>query len=346
MAGLTYIREMFRSRLIAALLVVLPPGAALAQETAAGGVHVVAAGETVSAIAAHYGVTVEQLVDHNEGLEPDRIRVGQRLLLGGERRFHGYRVQEGETLSGIAKRHDVSLAELQRWNPQLRPDHIRIGQTIRIYSKKPTSHSQSVGSPSRGALKAARRLPRHPAYVIRERGRAWATDETIRGIVKAFDHVRSRHPKAARLKVHDLSLRRGGPMTDHRSHQSGRDADIAYFQRGCASRLCEFRRLKPSELDTDRTWTLLEYWLERDMLEAVFIDYRLQAPLYRHARARGASASQLSRWFQYPRGRTHPLGVVRHFPKHADHMHVRFACHQSDPECKTFRPLLTQHATR
>ena len=62
--------------------------------------------------------------------------------------------------------------------------------------------------------------------------------------------------------------------------------------------------------------------------------------LYRAAKADGASSAELRKWFQYPSGQTHPLGIVRHFPHHADHMHVRFVCPASDPECVTFRPLL------
>jgi hypothetical protein len=121
--------------------------------------------------------------------------------------------------------------------------------------------------------------------------------------------------------------------------------DIAYPQQQCPERLCGFRRLGPAQLDAELAWTLLHYWLERDLLEAVFIDYRLQAPLYRVARARGASASDLVRWFQYPRGRSATGGVIRHYPKHADHMHVRFGCDRSDLACKTLRPSL-MHAAR
>lgn len=93
-------------------------------------------------------------------------------------------------------------------------------------------------------------------------------------------------------------------------------------------------RLPPEQLDVARQWTLLEHWLRHDRVEAIFIDYRLQAELYRHAREEGASREELHRWFQYPRGRTHPLGIIRHYPQHDDHLHVRFACHESDADCR------------
>jgi LysM repeat protein len=346
--ALPYTKNMARTRLVLILAVVLGLRAtpAAADPAAAGGAHLVAAGETLSGIAAHYGMTLADVLERNPGIDPDRIRIGQRIELGDDQRYFDYRIRWGDTLSGIAKRHEVSLAEIVRWNPGLEPDRIREGDTLRMRGLPATSFSKSIGTPSDGELVDGRLLPRHRAYVLRERARAWGTDETVRGIVKAFDALLERHPKAPKARVHDLSLKRGGPMDDHRSHQSGRDVDISYFHEACRGGGCDFRRLGPGQLDVERTWSLLHYWLERDMLEAVFIDYRLQAPLYRHARSRGATRAELHRWFQYPRGRTSPLGVVRHVSNHADHMHVRFACDQSDPECKTFRPVLMKNLAK
>jgi LysM repeat protein len=307
--------------------------------------HTVAPGETLSAIALRHGVAVQELLALNPELEPDRLRAGQQIAIDQRRARVLYTVQPGDTLRRIAQDHAVTLQELMRWNPALEPDRIRAGRQLTLYPKEPESRSESVGSPGRGELVNARRLRPGSGYAVREPARAWGTDETVRGVVAAFASARSEHPSAPRVWVHDLSLRDGGPIDDHRSHQSGRDVDIAYPQKQCPSQLCGFRRLGPGELDAALAWTLLRYWLERDLLEAVFIDYRLQAPLYREARARGASAAELARWFQYPRGRSQSLAVIRHFPKHADHMHVRFGCDPSDLACKSFRPLL-MHATR
>ena len=79
---------------------------------------------------------------------------------------------------------------------------------------------------------------------------------------------------------------------------------------------------------------LFQSWLENDRVEAIFLDYSLQEPLYREARRRGASREELSQWIQYPRGRTHPLGIVRHYPRHRDHAHVRFVCPDTDESCR------------
>src|SRR5690606_20902798 len=126
--------------------------------------------------------------------------------------------------------------------------------------------------------------------------------------------------------------REGGPIIHHRSHQSGRDVDMSYFFRRCGG-VCRMGNINAQLLDVAPQWTLFKAWLERGVVEAIFMDYDLQAPLYEYARAQGATRSQLHRWFQYPRGPHYPLGKIRHFPKHRDHAHVRFICPETDEEC-------------
>lgn len=300
----------------------------------------IADGDTLSGIAQRFSVSIDQLLAWNPDLDPDRIRAGQSLSMGFDGRRVTHRVRAGDTLTAVARRYRVTLAKLQRWNPGLQPDRLRTGQALTVYTKVPTSRSRSVGTPSKGKLQFAARLRPHRGYRIRDNARAWGTEEVVWHMERAFDRVLEQFPGAPKVEVHDLSFKAGGPISHHRSHQSGRDVDIAYFHNACKGRTCRFDPVGGQQLDVARQWALLSYWLKRDQLEAVFMDYSLQAALYRHAKRKGASDADLKHWFQYPRGRSFPLGVIRHYPKHADHMHVRFACHKSDPECKTFRPLL------
>jgi murein endopeptidase len=265
---------------------------------------------------------------------------------GGAPRMAEYVVREGDSLGAVAKRFDLPLADLLRFNGNPDPDRLRPGQILHVPLKPPPSWSRSVGMPNQGRLVHGRRLSTHPSYVIRDRGRAWATDEVVEALLRAFDAVRTRHPRAPRIEVHDLSLERGGPMSDHKSHESGRDVDLALYRHGCPRGVCDFRRVRPGELDSERQWTLLRHLLTRHEVESIFVDYRLQAPLWKHARAEGATPAELRRWFQYPNGPGHPVGVIRHFRKHDDHLHVRFACHTSDPECRGARPARVEHASR
>lgn len=301
-----------------------------------GEVYRVQGGETLSGIAARFGLSTDDLLQWNEGLDPDRIREGQSLRLVGNRHRIEHRVTAGETLSRIASRHGVHVRQLLGWNPRLRANLIREGQRIVLYSRIPESTSESVGLPYEGSLTDGVRARRHRGYVIRNRNRAFGTHETVRWLAEGFDQVRRQHPAAPRVRVHDISLRRGGTMAGHRSHQSGRDVDISFFlRRGCTSEAgCPMVRSAPHDLRIAPQWTLLEHWLKEGTLEAVFIDYSLIKPLYERAKANGATRSQLARWFQYPRGRTVPVGIIRHYRQHRDHMHVRFRCHDSDEACR------------
>ena len=301
-----------------------------------GSEYIVRAGDTLSAIAVRFGVTVDDLERWNEGVDPNRIRDGEHIRLRPVRHRIHYRVRAGDNLSRIARRHRVTLEQIREWNPPIRSRQIlREGQSLTLFTVVPPSTSVSVGLPYRGRLSRGVRLPRHRGYVIRNRELAYGTLETVRWITEAFDAVRQAHPRAPRARVHDISDRNGGFLSGHRSHQSGRDADISLFlRRGCRPAGCPFRRSQPSDIHAAQQWTLLKSWLENDRVEAIFLDYSLQRPLYEEARRQGATREQLHRWFQYPRGRGFPLGVVRHYRKHDDHLHVRFRCHASDPECR------------
>jgi LysM repeat protein len=303
------------------------------EQTPEGLTYTVASGDTLSHIAERFEVSLEDLRRWNPELSPDRIRAGQSIrILNGLRRV-AHTIQRGELLSHIAARYEVRVDEILGWNRRLRRDRIRAGREIVIFTSVPESRSRSIGRPDHGRLEDATRLRRHRAFAIRNQARAWGTEETVRWLVEAYEAVRAADPDAPRVEVHDLSRRRGGALHGHRSHESGRDADVAYFQQSCRG-ACGFRRLGPDQLDVARQWALFRQWLEHDRVDAIFMDHGLQRALYQHARASGVSRRDLSRWFQYPRPPEDRYGVIRHHPRHADHYHVRFICHETDPDCR------------
>ncbi len=286
-------------------------------------------GDTASAIAARLEVSVEDLARANDGVNLEHLAVGAHLHVPVSTTSH--RVREGETLTRIARHYAVSVDDLRRWNPDVEPRALRPGTELSVRPGRP---SESVGAPTCGWILGDVPVPEHPAYVLRNPDRSWATRLTALRLTHAFDAVARAERDGPRVRVHDASLPGGGPIDDHRSHQAGRDVDITYYQRhGCGGEGCPLRRVDPDELDVRRTWRLLRQWLRRDEAEAIFVDYALQAPLYREARRRGATTEELERWFQYPRGRWHHDGVIRHFPNHRDHLHVRFACGENEARC-------------
>ncbi len=310
------------------------PTDAAKPEKKRGRTYRVQKGDTLNGIALRHNTTVAELLKTNPGLHPTRIYPGQTIDIGSPRPEVVFKLERGDTLLAAASRYGVSSRDIARWNTRLKTRNPRPGTPIRIYTRDPVSASEAIGPTNRGRLESAARLPAHRGYVVRTPARAYGTEETIRWIVDAFDAVERRFKHTKVVRIHDISDRDGGKLRDHKSHQNGRDVDISYYQEECGASGCRFADFRASELDVARQWALLEHWLRNDQAEMIFVDYRLQAKLYRYAKRRGVSKAELERWIQYPRGRYEPNGVIRHFPNHEDHLHVRFVCPYSDLKCR------------
>lgn len=98
-------------------------------------------GDTLSALAARYAVPISVLRQHN-GLSSNMLRIGQRLRIplngrSGETQQDRQVVQvrAGDSLSGIAARHDVSTADIRRWNRLNAGQYLQPGQQLTLYAK-------------------------------------------------------------------------------------------------------------------------------------------------------------------------------------------------------------------
>ncbi|MEO7199051.1 MAG: LysM peptidoglycan-binding domain-containing protein, partial [Dokdonella sp.] len=114
-----------------------PGGITPAPQPSAGGNHTVKSGETMSGIAQKHGVSLGALVAANPQVRnPNVIHPGQTLHLpgaGAAKPAANHVVQRGETMSGIAQKHGVSLGALVAANPQVRnPNVIQPGQTLHV----------------------------------------------------------------------------------------------------------------------------------------------------------------------------------------------------------------------
>ena len=329
-----------RIRIDQVLLVRAPRGggAPARRQEATGGsrTHTVASGDTLGGIALRYGVSVADLRRWNN-LPDDRIRAGQELRVHARatasapappQRVPGRGnfirqeiiVRSGDTGLAIARRHQATLADLSRWNPGVNLDRLRIGQ--RLYVVVDAGPPGSRGDPNRGRLIGGVALESSPGIRVREPARSFGTQTTVHAVRDAYARVQARDQDAPTVMVGDLSLQQGGPIRGHRSHQNGRDADIAYFRLDDGHFL-PLRVTTPEELDVRRQWYLFRTWILRGEVEYIFMDFALQAPLYAYVQARGATEEQLEAWFQYPHV-GHRRGLIRHEPGHATHFHIRF----------------------
>jgi len=101
--------------------------------------YTVQPGDTLSALAARYGTSVEAIVAANELPNPDLILVGQRLRIPISTSAEEERtallvhiVQPGETVSALAHRYGTTVAAIAQANELADPSRIRSGQRLWI----------------------------------------------------------------------------------------------------------------------------------------------------------------------------------------------------------------------
>src|SRR5699024_6528987 len=94
-------------------------------------VHVVKKGDTLWSIAQQYGTTVSKLKELNPGIDPDRLQIGQEIVVSGSTATY-HTVQKGDTLWGVAQKYNTTVTKLKQLNPGIDPNRLQIGQKIRV----------------------------------------------------------------------------------------------------------------------------------------------------------------------------------------------------------------------
>jgi murein endopeptidase len=198
-------------------------------------------------------------------------------------------------------------------------------------------HGQSVGVPWSGRLRDATRLADGDGYVIRRPNRSYGTRTTVEYVSRVIADVREQFPDQHVLAIGDISAEDGGQITDHHSHQSGRDVDIGlYYDEQPDGYPDSFVTATADNLDCAATFALIDgFAATRNKdggVQMIFLDFDVQGLLYHWAKDHDVDDDKLERLFQYPqRGASDAL--VRHEPNHANHMHVRFTCADGDSAC-------------
>ncbi|HET9992841.1 MAG TPA: penicillin-insensitive murein endopeptidase, partial [Kofleriaceae bacterium] len=122
---------------------------------------------------------------------------------------------------------------------------------------------QSLGLPWSGKLHEASELPEGDGYVIRRPSRAFGTRTTVEIIHHALSDFRQQFPDTHVLAVGDISQESGGQITQHHSHQSGRDVDIGLvYKTKPAGFPDNFVTATADNLDCEATYALLDEFAE------------------------------------------------------------------------------------
>lgn len=104
--------------------------------TCPGPTYTIRPGDTLYSLAQSRGTTVQAILVANPGVNPNALQVGQILCLpsGGAVSCAGgtiYRIQPGDTLYGISRRFDVTVARILTANPGISTSSVLIpGQLL------------------------------------------------------------------------------------------------------------------------------------------------------------------------------------------------------------------------
>jgi membrane-bound lytic murein transglycosylase D len=133
--------------------------------------HQVAKGETVSAVAAHYGVATAAILRANGLAKTASLKAGQQLVIpataapahGGSDAFRSeavsYRVRSGDTLSSIARQYRTSPAAIADVSGIGVHSTLHVGQRLRIPASRGAAASRagSASSASSGGTSTAKK---------------------------------------------------------------------------------------------------------------------------------------------------------------------------------------------
>ncbi|MDD5307391.1 MAG: penicillin-insensitive murein endopeptidase [Deltaproteobacteria bacterium] len=200
----------------------------------------------------------------------------------------------------------------------------------------------SVGLVQHGFDASSELLPRKgQGYLAYHADAArYGAPQLVRLLKRVAARVAAARPGATTL-VGDLSAPCGGFIAGHRSHRSGRDADLGFFTtdrrgRSTSSRPgARFDRFGVGErdgevlrFDTDRNWLLVEALLDdpEARVQWIFVSRGLKALLIAWALAHGRDLGLVERAASV-------LHQPEGSPPHDDHFHVRVYCPQDAAAC-------------
>ena len=201
---------------------------------------------------------------------------------------------------------------------------------------RPVARSVSLGNASDGYLVGGRTLgDRGPGYRVmaatRRRGYTWGTSELTDAIRRGALEVERQYPKST-LVAANLSREGGGDIGPSVSHNSGRDADIAFYavdERGrpvASDQLVLFDgegNNAPSGLRFDpvRNWALVKAFLTDEAIQVqwIFCKGALREKLLLFARRAGEPEELIARAADV-------LGEPGNSSSHSEHFHLRIYC--------------------
>lgn len=199
---------------------------------------------------------------------------------------------------------------------------------------------QVIGYYSDGKLQNATELPlTGPGYMrlFVSRDRGWGTDGLIEIIETTAAEMAALYPEGERLGVGDLSIKTGGKITRHASHQVGLDVDLNYYHK-------DLREMDPNynngfdeefvingeltrNFDMERNWKLIKLLTDTGKVARIFVDAVIKQSFCDYTRTKGEYEERIE-----------TLRKLRAWPYHGNHLHVRLHCPTHEQNCREQTP--------
>ena len=112
-------------------------------------------------------------------------------------------------------------------------------------------------------------MPTGDGWDLVDPGHAWGTRETVDNLSHCIDKVRSAFPGTGKMFIGHISAKRGGHLSPHVSHQSGRDVDVSYYYLDDSP---WYTLARATNLDRPRTWAFVKALITDSDVEYIFMD--------------------------------------------------------------------------
>jgi LysM repeat protein len=312
--------------------------------------HTVVPLENVDQIAHRYDVRPDALRMWN-GIRGSttKVKPGTKLRVKANRippprvRIE-YTVKPKDTWWSIGTRYGVDSIDLRAMNEDSEK-RLKVGQRIQMWidpvvfewiaveddgeAETVRPGAVGIGPPDDGVLVNGVLLPPSEYYMLRLPPTSHGTTHAVQQVQQAIVLFEARSEYAKPLVFGSMSAKHGGPLTGHRSHQTGRDIDIGL---PIKARYPSTFATEDRYVDWTALWHLVTAIADTGQAIVIFFDYDRQELLDKAAKKAHASAEERRRILQWGRG-PKAKAVVHHSPGHDHHIHVRFTCGVHEVEC-------------